>query len=235
MGKLAPVNPRNYLPSRAHPEHRSRRKQLEKEHPFTWKEPLVLGLIGIGLAWNIEKQVQKHEERKEREEQQQQQQQQQGRDDNNNNNSNEQRRRRRRETDPQGWNGSYDGGSRRSRSTRGGGERWGGNAGSEYSVGRDTVDVELGRRNHHHQHSHRRHRRDDDRVQSTGNMPALYEEENPRYIDDEEYYEQARYDRGYYDDDDDDDDAYHESREGLSRDSDWEREYRGRSRRRDSW
>lgn len=69
MGKLSPPNPRNYLPSRAHPEHRSRRKELEKEHPFGWTEPLVLGMLGIGLAWNIEKQVQKHEERKDREEQ----------------------------------------------------------------------------------------------------------------------------------------------------------------------
>ncbi|KAI1074942.1 hypothetical protein F5B20DRAFT_561675 [Whalleya microplaca] len=67
MGKLSPVDPRGYLPSRAHPEHRSHRKELEKKHPFSWETPLVLGMLGIGLAWNIENQVKKSEERKEKE------------------------------------------------------------------------------------------------------------------------------------------------------------------------
>ncbi|KAK6948562.1 hypothetical protein Daesc_010332 [Daldinia eschscholtzii] len=207
MGKLAPVNPRNYMPSRAHPEHRSHRKQLEKEHPFTWKEPLVLGLIGIGLAWNIEKQVQKREERKEQE----------GRD--NNNSNNERRRRREQNCQDSSYEPSSNSNeSRRSRSTRGGEERWssrprggGGGGSSDYSVGRDTVDLERTRR------SRRR-----DRVQSVD----MGRYEDPRYIDDDdEYYEQSRYDRGYYDDSPKDSDR--------DRDRDWE--HRGRRSRRDSW
>lgn len=66
--KLSPPDPRDYLPSRAHPEHRKQRKQLEKEHPFGVKEFAVLGLIGLTLAWDIEKQVQEREARKDKEE-----------------------------------------------------------------------------------------------------------------------------------------------------------------------
>ncbi|KAI1638512.1 hypothetical protein F4809DRAFT_244534 [Biscogniauxia mediterranea] len=68
---LSPADPRKYMPSRADPEHRSRRKQLEKEHPFGWQTPVILGMLGVGLAWNIEKEVQKHEERKDKEKQDQ--------------------------------------------------------------------------------------------------------------------------------------------------------------------
>ncbi|KAI0117204.1 hypothetical protein F4814DRAFT_279574 [Daldinia grandis] len=213
MVKLAPVNPRNYMPSRAHPEHRSRRKELEKEHPFTWKEPLVLGMIGIGLAWNIEKQVQKREERKEREEQQ-------GRDNSNSNSNsnsnNDRHRRRRRDQQPHDDTAhdlpsSQDGASRRrSRSSRGGAEtrrsQRGGGAESDYSVGRDTADLERSRRSG---------RGDRDRGQSVG----IRRHEDPRYINDDRYYEQSRHDRGYNDDD---------RRE-------WDREGRGRRGRRDSW
>ncbi|KAI0852706.1 hypothetical protein F5Y00DRAFT_178566 [Daldinia vernicosa] len=202
MVKLAPVNPRNYMPSRADPEHRSRRKELEKEHPFTWKEPLVLGMIGIGLAWNIEKQVQKREERKEREEQQQQ-----GRDSNND------RRRRRRDQEGRDC-GSYgpwsqqDGESRRSKSSNKGSSEdrrrsQHRSGGSDHSVGKDTVELERSRRSNR------------DRVQSVD----VRRHEDPRYINDDRYYEQSRYDRGYDDDD---------RRE-------WDREYRGRRSRRDSW
>ncbi|KAK6819668.1 hypothetical protein PG987_016151 [Apiospora arundinis] len=63
MPKL-PVDPRNLLPSRADPEHRSRRKELEKQHGYGYTEPLILAAIGIGLVWNIDNQVRKHEERK---------------------------------------------------------------------------------------------------------------------------------------------------------------------------
>ncbi|KAI5866938.1 hypothetical protein GGS23DRAFT_593670 [Durotheca rogersii] len=71
MGKLAPADPRTYLPSRAHPQHRSARKELERRQPgFDWTPPLVLGLIGVGLAWDIEKQVRRAEERHAREEEQ---------------------------------------------------------------------------------------------------------------------------------------------------------------------
>ncbi|KAI3329045.1 hypothetical protein HD806DRAFT_270546 [Xylariaceae sp. AK1471] len=65
---LIPPDPRKYLPSRAHPEHRQQRKQLEKEHPFGLTQVAALGLIGLTLAWDIEKQVQKHEEKKDKEE-----------------------------------------------------------------------------------------------------------------------------------------------------------------------
>ncbi|KAK5629840.1 hypothetical protein RRF57_005555 [Xylaria bambusicola] len=59
-----PPDPRNLLPSRAHPEHRKLRKQLEKEHPFGFTEIVTLGLIGLTLAWDIDKQAQKCAEKK---------------------------------------------------------------------------------------------------------------------------------------------------------------------------
>ncbi|KAI0380033.1 hypothetical protein F5Y04DRAFT_104674 [Hypomontagnella monticulosa] len=187
MGKLSPPNPRNYLPSRAHPEHRSRRKELEKEHPFGWTEPLVLGMLGIGLAWNIEKQVQKHEERKDREEQEAK--------------EKEERRRRRRER--QIRDGTFDpanqdrgsesqsrssGGRSRedkdrererdwrsSRATTGGSER-------SRSVARDTVDFE-------------RSRRGRGRVQSVD----MGRYNDYRDLEDGRYYDRPRYDRRYDD------------------------------------
>ncbi|KAI0177891.1 hypothetical protein BJ166DRAFT_35026 [Pestalotiopsis sp. NC0098] len=64
MGRFAPPDPRKVLPSRADPEHRSRRKELEKEHGYGYTEPLILAALGIGLIWNIEQQVEKHEKRK---------------------------------------------------------------------------------------------------------------------------------------------------------------------------
>ncbi|KAH8681482.1 hypothetical protein BX600DRAFT_446666 [Xylariales sp. PMI_506] len=67
MVKILPPDPRKMLPSRADPEHRGRRKELEKKHGYGYVEPLVLGMIGITLAWNIENQVRKAEERKEKE------------------------------------------------------------------------------------------------------------------------------------------------------------------------
>ncbi|KAI2617534.1 hypothetical protein GGS26DRAFT_576474 [Hypomontagnella submonticulosa] len=207
MGKLSPPNPRNYLPSRAHPEHRSRRKELEKEHPFGWTEPLVLGMLGIGLAWNIEKQVQKHEERKDREEQEAK--------------EKEERRRRRRER--QIRDGTFDpanhdrGSESMSRSSAGRsredrdrqrekerrGDRRSSRAtdGSERSrsVARDTVDFERGRR-------------DRGRVQSVD----MGRYNDYRNLEDGRYYDQPRYDRR-----DDDGRA--------------DQEYRSRGHRRDSF
>ncbi|KAI1409085.1 hypothetical protein F5Y13DRAFT_170638 [Hypoxylon sp. FL1857] len=194
MGKLSPVDPRGYLPSRAHPEHRSRRKELEKEHPFGWKEPLVLGLLGIGLAWNIEKQVQKHEERKEREEHE--------------GKEREERRRHRREQqirngtfDPRNQDRDSRSESRSNRDRRSGHPRGGSDRGSDRSMARDTVDLER---------DHRSHR---NRVQSLD----MSRRENPRYIEDDPYYEQYRYDRRY-DDDDRRDREYHG---GRSRRDSW--------------
>ncbi|KAI1368674.1 hypothetical protein F5Y08DRAFT_335570 [Xylaria arbuscula] len=60
----SPPDPRNLLPSRADPEHRQRRKKLEKEHPFGLTEFVSLGLIGLTLAWDIDKQVEKCAEKK---------------------------------------------------------------------------------------------------------------------------------------------------------------------------
>lgn len=61
--KLLPVDPR---PSRADPEARRVRKEMEKEHSYEWIPPIVLGLIGITLAWDVAKDVSKCEERKEK-------------------------------------------------------------------------------------------------------------------------------------------------------------------------
>ncbi|KAF2968755.1 hypothetical protein GQX73_g4833 [Xylaria multiplex] len=66
-----PADPRNLLPSRAHPEHRQTRKQLEKQHQIGLKEVGVLSLIGLTLAWNIENQVRKCEEKKQKGEEEQ--------------------------------------------------------------------------------------------------------------------------------------------------------------------
>lgn len=63
--KILPIDPR---PSRADPEHRRLRKELEKEHNYEWVPPIVLGLLGITLAWDVAKDVSKCEERKEKEE-----------------------------------------------------------------------------------------------------------------------------------------------------------------------
>ncbi|KAI0466487.1 hypothetical protein F4859DRAFT_303132 [Xylaria cf. heliscus] len=64
----SPIDPRRFLPSRAEPDERQKRKQLEKEHAIGFKEVTVLSLIGIGLAWDIDKQVRKKEEKREKEE-----------------------------------------------------------------------------------------------------------------------------------------------------------------------
>lgn len=67
--KLLPPDPR---PSRAHPEHRATRKQLEKEHGYGWVPPVILGLVGLTLAFDVTKDVEKAEERhKKRDEEQQ--------------------------------------------------------------------------------------------------------------------------------------------------------------------
>ncbi|KAI0175912.1 hypothetical protein GGR52DRAFT_570891 [Hypoxylon sp. FL1284] len=234
MGKPQhPLNPRGYLPSNAHPEHRSHRKELEKQHPFGWTEPLVLGMLGIGLAWNIEKQVQKHEERKDREEQEQR--------------EREDRRRRRRERQIRG--GTFDpraqdaGSSSQGSSSRGDRGRGrdrrasvagGGSERSDWSTARDTVDLQ--RDSYRRGAGGSRH----DRVQSVD----VGRHENPRYIDDDRYYyEQALYDRQrgsdrYIEVEDDGyvDDQYVDDRyDDRSRERDPSAHYyRGRSRR-DSW
>lgn len=64
--KLLPLDPR---PSRAHPEHRATRKQLEKENGYGWVPPVILGLVGLTLAFDVSKDVEKAEEKhKKREE-----------------------------------------------------------------------------------------------------------------------------------------------------------------------
>ncbi|KAI1818323.1 hypothetical protein GGS20DRAFT_284650 [Poronia punctata] len=70
--RLSPPDPRDFFPSRADPESRKHRKELEKEHAFGLKEVAVLGLIGLTLAWDMDKQVRKREERKDKEEAEQQ-------------------------------------------------------------------------------------------------------------------------------------------------------------------
>lgn len=63
--RLLPIDPR---PSRADPEARRLRKELEKEHGYEWVPPVVLALLGIGLAYDVTKDVAKHEEKHKREE-----------------------------------------------------------------------------------------------------------------------------------------------------------------------
>jgi len=66
MGRRENMDPRNLLPSRADPKARSTRKELEKASNYSFAEPLALGLAAVGLIWNLEKQVQKCEERKQK-------------------------------------------------------------------------------------------------------------------------------------------------------------------------
>ncbi|KAI7784784.1 hypothetical protein LA080_009103 [Diaporthe eres] len=56
-----PPDPR---PSKAHPEERARRKQLEKEHGYGWVPPVVLGLLGLTLAYDVTRDVEKYEKMK---------------------------------------------------------------------------------------------------------------------------------------------------------------------------
>lgn len=68
MGRK-PLLPTNLRPSRADPEARRVRKELEKQHNYEWVPPILLGLLGITLAFDVAKDVEKHEERhKKREE-----------------------------------------------------------------------------------------------------------------------------------------------------------------------
>ncbi|KAK3391067.1 hypothetical protein B0H63DRAFT_447140 [Podospora didyma] len=65
--KLIPPDPR---PSKAHPEHRSQRKAVEKEHgagAFEWVSAVALLLAGMTILIDVEKDVKKCEERRERE------------------------------------------------------------------------------------------------------------------------------------------------------------------------
>lgn len=66
MGRHESIDPRNLLPSRADPKARGARKELEKASNYSFAEPLALGLAAVGLIWNMEKQVQKCEERKQK-------------------------------------------------------------------------------------------------------------------------------------------------------------------------
>lgn len=63
--RLLPIDPR---PSRADPEARKIRKEMEKEHSYEWVPPVLLGLLGIGLAYDVTKDVAKHEEKHKKEE-----------------------------------------------------------------------------------------------------------------------------------------------------------------------
>ena len=65
--KILPPDPR---PSKAHPQHREARKQIEKKYSdgFEWIPWLALALTGAAVAFDIEKDVRKCEEKKERKE-----------------------------------------------------------------------------------------------------------------------------------------------------------------------
>ncbi|KAJ9162163.1 hypothetical protein NKR19_g1479, partial [Coniochaeta hoffmannii] len=65
MPKLSVPKPPDPRPSKAHPEHRARRKELEKKHGgYEWVPYLGLALTGLVLAFNVEKDVEKCERRK---------------------------------------------------------------------------------------------------------------------------------------------------------------------------
>lgn len=55
-------------PSKAHPEHRKLRKELEKEHGYGWIPPVILALLGVTLAYDVTKDVEKHEQKHKQEE-----------------------------------------------------------------------------------------------------------------------------------------------------------------------
>lgn len=55
-------------PSKAHPEHRKLRKELEKEHSYEWVPPVILALLGVTLAYDVTKDVEKHEQKHKEEE-----------------------------------------------------------------------------------------------------------------------------------------------------------------------
>ncbi|TLS31147.1 hypothetical protein PpBr36_02975 [Pyricularia pennisetigena] len=64
MGRLLPLDP---WPSRADPEARSTRKEIEKSSTgFSWTTAAVLGLIGVTMLINVEKSVEKCEQRHQR-------------------------------------------------------------------------------------------------------------------------------------------------------------------------
>lgn len=66
MPKLPVPKPPDPRPSKAHPVHRARRKELEKKHGgYEWVPYLGLALTGLVLAFNVEKDVEKCEKRKE--------------------------------------------------------------------------------------------------------------------------------------------------------------------------
>lgn len=120
-----PPDPR---PSKANAEERARRKQLEKEHGYGWVPPVVLGLLGLTLAYDVTRDVEKYEKMK---------------DDGNDERAqdrrdedDEARRRRRRErrraelrsrshrgSEPGSWDGGWDDGGRGGGSDRGRRER----------------------------------------------------------------------------------------------------------------
>lgn len=69
MPKLSVPRPPDPRPSKAHPEHRKRRKELEEKHGgYEWVPYLGLALTGLVLAFNVEKDVAKCEKRKEKQE-----------------------------------------------------------------------------------------------------------------------------------------------------------------------
>ncbi|KAI6351379.1 hypothetical protein MCOR25_009967 [Pyricularia grisea] len=64
MGRLLPLDPR---PSRADPEARSARKEIEKSSTgFSWTTAAILGVLGVTMLINVEKGVERCEKRHQR-------------------------------------------------------------------------------------------------------------------------------------------------------------------------
>ncbi|KAK4450647.1 hypothetical protein QBC34DRAFT_459722 [Podospora aff. communis PSN243] len=74
MAKLAPLKSIKQIPdprpSKANPEHRNLRKEWEKQHSnaFEWIELVGLALTGLAVAFDVERDLRKCEEKRERKE-----------------------------------------------------------------------------------------------------------------------------------------------------------------------
>ncbi|KAJ8129373.1 hypothetical protein O1611_g4257 [Lasiodiplodia mahajangana] len=59
---------RTYFSSQSDSYHREKRKEIEKKHSISLQPVGAIALMGIGLLWNVGKEVKKYEEKREKEE-----------------------------------------------------------------------------------------------------------------------------------------------------------------------
>lgn len=59
--RYAPPDPR---PWKADEHHRALRKETERKNPgFSWQQAVLLGLVGVGMLFSVERNLEKHEKR----------------------------------------------------------------------------------------------------------------------------------------------------------------------------